>query len=82
MLKELDSLNTVRKYKQLLHLSDIVCYDGKTVDHGILTREPGLESSHGSQQNGMLLQITVCGIMPSVSSHLQLISGLKHWVPS
>ena len=45
--KDLVSLNTVRKYKQLLHLSDIVCCDGKTIDRDILTREPGFESCHG-----------------------------------
>jgi len=45
--RELESLNTVRKYKQLLHLSDIVCCDGKTIERDILTRELGLESCHG-----------------------------------
>ena len=45
--KDLVSLNTVRKSKQLLHLSDIVCCDGRTVDRDILTREPGAESCHG-----------------------------------
>ena len=77
--RKLKSLNTMRKYKQLIHLSDIVCCDGKTVDRNILAREPGLESSHGFPVEWYIAKDYTS---PSVLSPLQHIFCMKHLVPS
>ena len=43
---ELYALKVVANYKQVLHLSDIVCCDGITIDRWALSDEPGMSETH------------------------------------
>ena len=44
--KDLEALKVVANHKCAVHLSDIVCCDGRTIDRGMLTTEKGNSEGH------------------------------------
>ena len=71
--KQFESLNSVWKYKEVVHFSDIFCCDGATVDRDILLREEGLSVGHKFPTECLSPPTFSCGSITFSPSHIHCI---------